>query len=312
MGKDKSKKRSRGKIATDGQGRTKSSFVNRQESAGPSHVTGGIVTASNLPGGPKEDKLTRDKTSVVWNYFDKVTVDGKNKRRCKVCLAKKKKRDLTGDTSGTTNMWNHLLQMHSDLYYDIFPEKKLVTGQRRMEDFTGGKQRPFDKHEFWMTVAKWVVADDVPFKQVESKACQAAFYYCNRKAKLPSRRSLMRKIEILEQELTPQIKAMLEAAPGLISVTHDDWTAPNRRAFKAVTVHFVDSEWRLQSFLLGFEQIEGEHDAEQLYQVFMGVVSDPTWGLNMDKILGITSDNATVNTCFIDLLVERQGYNKKN
>jgi hypothetical protein len=45
--------------------------------------------------------------------------------------------------------------------------------------------------------------------------------------------------------------SLLQKCPSQIAITTDMWTANHqRKGYMAVTVHFVDDDWKLKSFLL--------------------------------------------------------------
>lgn len=73
-------------------------------------------------------------------------------------------------------------------------------------------------------------------------------------------------------------------APGKTSATFDGWTSGNMTAYIAVTVHWIDDQWKLCSGLLSFEELAGSHTganmATHLAQVFKA-------GMGLDKVCSI-------------------------
>lgn len=242
-------------------------------SAGPS----GTATVATSAAETVERK--RD-TSIIWDYFSWVTVNGEKKKRCVECLKTKKITDLTGKASGTTHQWEHLEAVHPALYFELFPHKKNKTAQQSIAPHARGENMAFNKKVFWGLLAAAVVEQDVPFSLMESKKWRKAFKYGQRKAVLPSRRSLLRHIRQEYHCMAPKIKELLGATTGKVSFTTDEWTSPNKISFKAVTAHFITAAWRRVGILIGFEPVEGGHSAGDLYDIFAGVIESAEWGLS--------------------------------
>jgi hypothetical protein len=78
-----------------------------------------------------------------------------------------------------------------------------------------------------------------------------------------------------------------QAAPGLISMTADGWSADNTKAaFLGVTAHWIEvkeKKWNLRSEVVAFQGISGTHDGDNLGRYF--------WGLC--ERVGICSQNRT-------------------
>ena len=61
---------------------------------------------------------------------------------------------------------------------------------------------------------------------------------------------------------------------GKISYTIDIWTSPLAKSFLAITAHFMDKEWKLQSILLDFVQIWGPHTGENIKNIFISCLEN--------------------------------------
>src|SRR3954453_18741650 len=66
------------------------------------------------------------------------------------------------------------------------------------------------------------------------------------------------------------VNERLRRAGSKISVTLDCWTSPNNEAFLGITGHYIDNEWALQSLVLDFVPLNGEHTGENLCGAFVG------------------------------------------
>lgn len=133
--------------------------------------------------------------------------------------------------------------------------------------------------------------------------------YLNARASPPSRATITRRISNVFSELLPAVRRAILGAPGRISFTTDEWTSPNKIAFKCVTAHWIDSEWRLKDCILGFEEVAGSHSAEALFNSFNSIL-DTEDVIPIDRVFGITLDNASSNLRFLDLMTTRRSFRR--
>jgi len=69
-----------------------------------------------------------------------------------------------------------------------------------------------------------------------------------------------------------------------------------------VTAHYVDKDWKLNSKLLSFCQLDSGHTRLELSGKVLGALKD--WGDN-GKIFSLTLDNASNNDSIVTILKER-------
>jgi hypothetical protein len=67
---------------------------------------------------------------------------------------------------------------------------------------------------------------------------------------------------------------VLHAAPHLVHVTADGWTAPNDLPLLGVIAHFVNENGWLDHIILGLREIEGVHTGENLCTVLVEILSE--------------------------------------
>lgn len=94
-------------------------------------------------------------------------------------------------------------------------------------------------------------------------------------------------------------------------------------AYLAVTVHYIDSEWKLQAELLTFDELSGSHTGENTGQVLYNILNatgiKDKVSLNLvsfifyaniyytSQVLNATSDNVTINDKAMRVLAEKLG-----
>ncbi|KAA8524372.1 hypothetical protein F0562_010795 [Nyssa sinensis] len=116
--------------------------------------------------------------------------------------------------------------------------------------------------------------------------------------KMISRNTLKSDIlKIYEREKSKTIK-LLENVESRISLTSDIWTSnQTKKGFMAVTTHFIDDAWVLQSRILRFIYVPAPHNKEVLSDALVDCLSD--WNIDR-KLSTITLDNCTTNDAIID------------
>lgn len=138
--------------------------------------------------------------------------------------------------------------------------------------FSQPKLSSIQKRKFDMLVLKMIVQDLQPFSVVEDKGFSELVAALCPKYKLPCRTTLSR-------QYLPSVYAdMLTAANNLlasadyVTLTADIWTSRTTHAYMAITAHFIDNDWTMQTVLMGCVSISGAHTAarirDELVKVF--------------------------------------------
>ena len=73
------------------------------------------------------------------------------------------------------------------------------------------------------------------------------------------------------------------------AITTDTWTSRVVKSFATYTVHFIDSEWSLQSYVLATRVMDGRHTGVNIAQHLCTVVKE---FLPLDKVCGLVHDEA--------------------
>ena len=98
------------------------------------------------------------------------------------------------------------------------------------------------------------------------------------------------------------VQRLMSCVSSKVSFTTDTWTSPAQVPFMAVTAHYIDDDWVLQSILLDFVCIPSSHTGERICHAFRDVIETKyNFG---DRIMGVTLDNASNNTTFMEKLIE--------
>jgi len=118
---------------------------------------------------------------------------------------------------------------------------------------------------------------------------------------IPSRFTVKKDIQTEFEEKKTQLKYELSLIYNKIALTTDIWTSMSNRPYASITAHFVNSNKVLSHVLLDFCYIPYPHSGEQIKNLIIDVLKD--YGIE-DRIIAITTDNATNNIKGIELLNE--------
>src|SRR6266542_5295138 len=69
-----------------------------------------------------------------------------------------------------------------------------------------------------------------------------------------------------------EVKLVVQQIPGKVALTSDMWTASNSSSFLSLTIHYVDSSWKLKNFLLDIIPIEVQHNGYNMTNAIMEVL----------------------------------------
>jgi hypothetical protein len=131
---------------------------------------------------------------------------------------------------------------------------------------------------------KWIVKTDQSFSTVDNEQFKEYATYLKSDISIPSRRTLMRRLEEMYNEKKQELKAKLKGFNSKYSITCDVWTSKNQLSFFGFTIHYIDDDWQLKEEMLAFKFLEGEHDGKSLSGTFIDVLED--FGI-ADRLLGV-------------------------
>ena len=68
-----------------------------------------------------------------------------------------------------------------------------------------------------------------------------------------------------------ELKIILNDNSSKLSYTSDIWTSPTQKSYMAVTVHFIDDNWDLKSYIIAFKYVPISHTGVAMANVFIQV-----------------------------------------
>ncbi|CAF4947388.1 unnamed protein product [Pieris macdunnoughi] len=142
----------------------------------------------------------------------------------------------------------------------------------------------------------WIVKKYLPFSFFDDEDTQEYFRSICPSTIFPKRSTLRRKVKERFEELQSNVKNRLQQYSCKMSFTIDGWTSIAGRSYYGVTIHCIDNEWKYRSVVLDFIPSRGRHTELDIATIFHECLLE--YGI-IDKIQGITVDNATANTKFM-------------
>ena len=91
----------------------------------------------------------------------------------------------------------------------------------------------------------------------------------------------------------------LIGAKAEISLACNAWSSKNQLAFMSILGYYINSQWKLQERLIGFEELTESHTGDYMARILKGVIER----LNIqDNIFAITINNTSNNNSMIRAL----------
>ncbi|MBW0487045.1 hypothetical protein O181_026760 [Austropuccinia psidii MF-1] len=136
----------------------------------------------------------------------------------------------------------------------------------------------------------WVYFSDIDEKYIQCQFVDLFGKTCNqhlKKDQTGSTKGMSQHLHLLHCIANPKSISSPLAKHNMM-----DQTSPNITAYLAVTSHYIDTDFKLTSIIIGLAEIKGDHSGESLATQFLKIIRH--YDLEQ-KIICITTDNASVN-----------------
>ena len=242
--------------------------------------------------------------SLAWKYFsvkanDKgVPIESElDGPICNLCHKR-----VLAKRSNTTNLFNHLQEHHPKEYVLVNPN----VSSRQSKAKVGVDQpsitacidrtKPYDCNSKRSTqinqaVAVYIAQDMQPFYLVERKGFRQMLHVLDPRYNLPSRRHFT-DIEIprLFSKIKNEVLCTLKKSKYYAGTT-DLWTSTANHPYLSFTIHFIDNDWKLQSFCLDTVPLFDDHTGQNIANTVIDVLSN--WELKDENLVATTTDNGS-------------------
>ena len=159
----------------------------------------------------------------------------------------------------------------------------------------------FNKEEYKELLLRFIINNNLPFSIIESNSFLKLLKYINEDLPTISRGTIKNNLDLLYNKELVKVKKRLSTNNSLFSITLDEWSSNNNIDFLAITLYYYNKDFKLESYLLGFEDL-GENTSYTgiiLYNFVDKVLKD--FNINK-KLLSITRDNASSINNLIETL----------
>ncbi|KAK8918295.1 hypothetical protein KSP39_PZI021901 [Platanthera zijinensis] len=234
----------------------------------------------------EKDNKGKRKRSEVWEHFKVEKLKDRSgnivsKWQCKHC-SKTYKYQLSGSTSNCAR--------HIKTCYKLIQVRKNQTmfNQERVTICVSGS---YDSVSIRQLLAKFIITAELPFSIIEqpyfniySKALNPNYVKISRHT---MKNECMKLYEVEREKLLKILKKV-----DKVALTSDCWTSNQSIGYLCITVHYIDSDWKLQHSIISFLDLDPPHSGQVIYDAIRESILH--WGIQK-KVMSITLDNASAN-----------------
>ncbi|KAG8375236.1 hypothetical protein BUALT_Bualt10G0079300 [Buddleja alternifolia] len=241
----------------------------------------------------------RKQTSKVWEHFKKVKVDDIQYAECKYCKIHVK----APPGFGTTGLFKHYQKACKKRPRGLDIRQSLIKTSKKVNGAEELTTHIFSQEYTRSELARMVILHDYPLSIVEHVGFRRYSASLQPSFTMISRNTLKNDIFSIYNDEKVKFYKLLEKLKCRVAITTDMWTASNnKKGFMAITAHFIDDSWRLQSCILRFIYVPAPHTADVLCDLLANALMD----CNIDrKVSTITVDNCTTNDAMLRRLLDR-------
>ncbi|XP_044739986.1 E3 SUMO-protein ligase ZBED1-like [Chrysoperla carnea] len=139
------------------------------------------------------------------------------------------------------------------------------------------------------TIAEMICRDSLPYSIVEGTGFRKFMKTVAPLYQVPCRKTITDLIDTKYEDKKTLIKQKLKSVKN-VCLTIDEWKDMQLRSFLGVTVHFIEN-FEMKSMSIACEPLHDNHTGEYLSEMILKVCED--WGLPIEKIVSVTTDNGS-------------------
>lgn len=215
--------------------------------------------------------------SQVWEYFSKVSASATNpKARCNICHL-----EMVVKDGSTTSLRRHVQNKHDIKLGNKRSSDKDAPEQPTLKVFLASNAKLHKDSQRYknitQNVANMIVKDLQPLSFIEDEGFQKLLHVLEPRYTLPSRATFRNAIlPQMYKEVAAKLKTIIQQT-NTYSITTDGWTSRNTDSFVTYTLHVVDTEFIMHSYVLGTYKFKTEHTADHLRSHIVKTFKD--WGI---------------------------------
>ena len=212
-------------------------------------IDSNLATGSNSTTGVTLLSRKRKLTSVVWNSFEKVIVDGQSYAICKHCNSRLK----AGSKNRTKHLHVHLDRCIKRKNVDI--KQQLLEVERRGCGIVQIGCFTFDQNISTEKLARAIILHEYPLSSVDHVAFKDFASSLQPLFKMVSRNIIKDDIMKIYEVEKGKMSSYLEKLETIIAITIDMWTSNQKKDYKAITAHYVNASWLLHHRIVRLDMI---------------------------------------------------------
>jgi hypothetical protein len=185
--------------------------------------------------------------------------------------------------------------------HGIYPPGQTApsTGNSTVDTYLEGVH-PLQAERWREDFVSWIAHDNISFEQAASPYLRKVILGGgpNIQHLLPCARTVRSWLTTTYNERIAEVKTSLARSRSKITVSFDAWSSPNHASLLGVVGHWIDSERKLRTGLLGLKVLDGHHGAD-MADVLLKLIR--TYNIE-DKIGAFQTDNASNNDTALAVL----------
>ncbi|KAJ5337448.1 uncharacterized protein N7506_005470 [Penicillium brevicompactum] len=241
------------------------------------------------------------RTAACWQHFDQVAnaKTGKPGAKCRQCH--KVLDHPANGRYGTTALHRRLAgpTCRKSTSQETNIKGLLINAAQN----TPATPTAFTQEAWEHKLLKLLSLSGLPFRFIEHADFRDVIAYARLapiQPQIPSAKTMRSRLRGYVKEQQQSILKQLPPSVKL-SLALYCWKSPFGQAFMAVTGYFLDQHWEYREILLGFEPLSGSHSGVNLSEVVLKLLQQHEI---TDRVLAVTTDNATNNKTMISSIQE--------
>ncbi|KAL6530013.1 hypothetical protein OROMI_028658 [Orobanche minor] len=252
-----------------------------------------IPDENSQPSTTLELQIQSTPTGISIHEPDVITITDE----CNYCSAK-----LRGDSgAGTSHLNSHYETKHHSKGQTSITQTLLASNFNKDNPKLASTNFCHDGAK--KELANMIIMHEYPLSMVDHVGFKRYSSYLQPLFKVPCRNTIKNEIfQIYEVEKVKTL-SLLESNVSRVAITTDMWTASNqKKGYMAITAHFIDSLWVLQSRIMRFIYVPCPHTKEVLCDNLLECLMD--WNLDR-KLSCLTVDNCSTNDAMVGIMLEK-------
>lgn len=260
--------------------------------------------------------------SGIWRVGVPIEHTATNKRwwlclRCHTAGNDTLRRHRFNVEQGSSNPVEHIRKAHNETFNEkreIVPlppsipaPSNLDSTQPREQAILNDLALAFDETKFQQLLVRWIVCDNVSFRQVDSKPFRELIHYLSPRAgdALPSHPTVREWILKAYRCHKAAVKQELQTTISKIHISFDLWTSGNCLSLNGIVAHFINAKFESKAILLATPEQSSSHAGLDIAEQVIRVIKD--FGIQ-DKLGFFVLDNASNNDTAMEVIAEEFGF----